>query len=161
ILHHKKAEAEQLCAWYQNVFGPENFYVEIQNNGIQIQRDCMEGAVDVAGRMGLPLVATSDAHYLNQEDAPAHDILLCINTGKTVDDSNRMRFENDQFHVRTSEEMLQAFVGHEEALAQSVAIADMVEDNYASLELGKRQFPSFHTPDGISPDSYLRALCEE
>ncbi|HEX8200945.1 MAG TPA: PHP domain-containing protein, partial [Isosphaeraceae bacterium] len=81
ILHGKRAEAERLCAWYQKVFGPENFFVEVQDNGIQIQRDCAAGALDIARRMGLPVVATSDAHYLTREDAPAHDILLCINTG--------------------------------------------------------------------------------
>src|SRR5512135_274343 len=161
ILHGKTAEAERLCAWYQKVFGEENFYVEIQDNGIQIQRDCAAGALDIARRMGLPVVATSDAHYLTREDAPAHDILLCINTGKTVDDLNRMRFENDQFHVRSPEEMYAAMPGHEEALATSVRIAERVEDHYKGLNLGKRQFPSFQPPGQKSPEEYLRELCEE
>ena len=160
ILHGKTAEAEALCAWYQKIFGPENFYVEIQDNGIQIQRDCKVGALDIANRMGLPVVATSDAHYLTQDDAPAHDILLCINTGKTFDDPNRMRFENDQFHVRTQDEMYEAMPGHEEALATSARIADLVEDDYKSLDLGRRQFPSFQTPPGRDADAYLRELCE-
>ena len=111
--------------------------------------------------MGLPVVATSDAHYLTREDAPAHDILLCINTGKTVDDPNRMRFENDQFHVRSPEEMYAAMPGHEEALATSVRIAELVEDHYKSLNLGKRQFPSFQPPGQKSPEEYLSELCEE
>ncbi len=161
ILHDKTAEAERLCAWYQKVFGEENFYVEIQDNGIQIQRDCAAGALDIARRMGLPVVATSDAHYLTRDDAPAHDVLLCINTGKTVDDPNRMRFENDQFHVRSPEEMYAAMPGHEEALATSVRIAERVEDHYKSLDLGKRQFPSFQPPDQKTPEEYLRELCEE
>ncbi len=101
LLHDKFAEAETLCAWYQRVFGPENFYVEIQDNGVSIQHDCMERALRVASSMGLPVVATSDAHYLTREDSQAHDILLCINTGRTFDDPNRMRFDTDQFHVRT------------------------------------------------------------
>ncbi len=161
LLNDKTAEAEALCAWYSRVFGPENFFVEIQNNGVQIQRDCMERAVDVAARMGLPLVATSDAHYLNREDSEPHDILLCINTGKTIDDPNRMRFENDQFHVRTPDEMYEAFPGHEEALATSARIADMVEENYTSLGLGKRQFPSFKTANNLPPEDELRRLCEQ
>jgi DNA polymerase III subunit alpha len=161
ILHDKMKEAEALCAWYERVFGKENFYVEIQNNGIQIQKDCAEGAIDIARRMGLPLVATSDAHYLNQEDAPAHDILLCINTGRTVDDANRMKFENDQFYVRSPEDMYAAMPDHEEALATSVRIADLVEDNYKSLNLGKRQFPSFQPPGEKTPEDYLRELCEQ
>jgi len=161
ILHGKTTDAEKLCAWYQKVFGEENFYVEIQDNGIQIQRDCAEGAIDIARRMGLPLVATSDAHYLTQDDAQAHDILLCINTGKTVDDPNRMKFENDQFHVRSPEEMYAAMPGHEEALATSVRIAELVEENYKSLNLGKRQFPSFQPPGQKTPEDYLRELCEQ
>lgn len=161
ILHGKRAEAERLCAWYQHVFGEGNFYVEIQDNGIQIQRDCASGAVDIAARMGLPVVATSDAHYLTQEDSKAHDILLCINTGKTIDDPNRMRFENDQFHVRSPDEMYAAMPGRDEALATSIRIANLVEDNYTSLELGKRLFPSFQPPGGQTPEDYLRELCEE
>jgi DNA polymerase-3 subunit alpha len=160
VLHHKRTEAEALCAWYQKVFGEENFYVEIQSNGIQIQKDHEQAATDLARRMGLPLVATSDAHYLLKEDAEAHDILLCINTGRTVDDPNRMRFENDQFYVRSPEEMYEAFPGHEEALATSVRIAELVEDNYKSLNLGKRQFPSFKPPGEKTPENYLRELCE-
>ena len=161
LLHDKLTEAGDLCAWYQRVFGEENFYVEIQDNGISIQRDCKERALDVAKKMGLPVVATSDAHYLTQEDAQAHDILLCINTGRNVDDANRMRFENDQFHVRTPEEMYAAMPGHEEALAMSRRIADLVEPHYASLNLGKRHFPSFTPPDGSKAEDYLRALCEQ
>jgi DNA polymerase III subunit alpha len=160
VLHGKKAEAEKLCAWYQKVFGEENFYVEIQCNGIQIQKDHEQGATDLARRMGLPLVATSDAHYLLKEDAEVHDILLCINTGRTFDDPNRMRFENDQFHVRSPEEMYEALPGHEEALATSVRISELVEDNYKSLNLGKRQFPSFKPPGEKTPEDYLRELCE-
>ncbi len=110
--------------------------------------------------MGLPLVGTSDAHYLEQGDAPAHDILLCINTGKTFDDPNRMRFENDQFHVRTPDEMYAAMPGFEEALATSYRISELVEDNYKSLNLGARQFPSFQPPDRKTPEDYLRELCE-
>jgi DNA polymerase-3 subunit alpha len=160
ILHGKTAEAEALCAWYQRVFGEENFYVEIQDNGVSIQRDCMQGALDIARRMGLPTVATSDAHYLTREDAAVHDILLCINTKTTIDDAKRMRFETDQFHVRSPEEMYDAMPGHEEALATSSRIADLVEDHYKSLELGKRQFPSFQPPGGKTPEDYLRELCE-
>ena len=161
VLHDKKAEAEKLCAWYQKIFGEENFYVEIQCNGIQIQKDHEQGATDLARRMGLPLVATSDAHYLMKEDAQVHDILLCINTGRKFDDPNRMRFENDQFHVRSPEEMYEALPGHEEALATSVRIAELVEDNYKSLNLGKRQFPSFKPPGEKTPEDYLGELCEQ
>ena len=160
LLHDKPDQAAALAAWYQKIFGEENFFVEIQNNGVQIQHDQEERAVDLARRLGLPLVGTSDAHYLQQEDADAHDVLLCVNMGKTVDDPGRMRFESKDFHVRSAEEMYAAMPGHDEALKQSHLIAEMVEDQYKSLHFGKRQFPSFATPEGKSPESFLRELCE-
>jgi len=160
ILHDKTAEAERLCAWYQKVFGEANFYVEIQDNGVGIQKECAKGALDIARRMGLPVVATSDAHYLTRADAAAHDVLLCINTGKTVDDPTRMRFETQEFFVRSPEEMYAAMPEHEEALATSARIAGMVEPHYESFGLGRRCFPSFDPPDHKTPEEYLRELCE-
>ncbi len=160
ILHHKTAEAERLCAWYQKVFGEENFYVEIQDNGVGIQKDCAVGALDIARRMGLPVVATSDAHYLTREDAEAHDVLLCINTGMTLDDPSRMKFETQEFYLRSPDEMYAAMPGQDEALATSLRIAELVEDDYKSLNLGKRQFPSFQPPGQKTPENYLSELCE-
>ena len=110
--------------------------------------------------MGLPVVATSDAHYLTREDAAAHDVLLCINTGKTVDDPTRMKFDTQEFYLRSPDEMYDAMPGHEEALATSAAIAELVEPNYESLGLGRRCFPSFQPPDEKTPEDYLRELCE-
>jgi DNA polymerase-3 subunit alpha len=161
ILNGKTAEAERLCAWYQRVFGEDGFFVEIQDNGVPIQRECAAGAIDIAARMGLPVVATSDAHYLTRDDARAHDVLLCINTGKTLDDPTRMRFDTDEFYLRSPEEMYAAMPGHDEALATSARIAAMVEPNYESFGLGKRCFPSFQPPAGRTPEAYLRELCEE
>jgi DNA polymerase-3 subunit alpha len=161
ILHQRKDDAERLCAWYEKVFGAENFYIEIQDNGVPIQRECAEGAIDIARRMGLPVVATSDAHYLTREDAPAHDVLLCINTGKMLTDPTRMRFDTDEFYLRSPEEMYAAMPGHEEALATSAKIAAMVEPYYEGLGLGKRWFPSFQPPGELTPEDYLRDLCDE
>jgi DNA polymerase-3 subunit alpha len=159
ILHGKIAEAERLCAWYQKIFGVENFYVEIQDNGVAIQKECAKGALDIARRMGLPVVATSDAHYLTRDDAAVHDILLCINTRKTVDDPSRMRFETEEFFVRSPDEMYEAMPGHEEALAASYEIAQKVD--YHGLDLGKRCFPAFQPPGGQTPEDYLRELCAQ
>src|ERR1700677_2027103 len=160
ILHDKTAEAQRLCAWYQKIFGEDSFYVEIQDNGVGIQKDCATGAIDIARRMGLPVVATSDAHYLTREDAAAHDVLLCINTGKTVDDPTRMKFDTQEFFLRSPDEMYDAMPGHEEALATSARIAELVEPNYESLGLGRRHFPSFQPPGEKAPEDYLRELCE-
>jgi DNA polymerase-3 subunit alpha len=168
LLAGRFAEAENLAVWYQKTFGAGNFYIEVQNNGLQIQHDCMERALDMAARLGLPVVATSDAHYLTQDDYLAHDVLLCINTGKTIDQPlDKPRFVADdgtlsqQFHVRSPDEMYAVFPGRDEALAMSQAIAGLVEENYASLGLGKRQFPSFQAPEGKTAEQYLRELCEQ
>ncbi|MFO0893246.1 MAG: DNA polymerase III subunit alpha, partial [Isosphaeraceae bacterium] len=168
LLNDRRADAENLARWYAKTFGEGNFYVEVQNNGLQIQHDCMERALDVAGKFGFPVVATSDAHYLTQGDYLAHDVLLCINTGKTVDQPlDKPRFVaddgklSDQFHVRSPEEMYAVFPGQDEALAMSRRIAEKVEENYASLGLGKRQFPSFQAPEGKTAEGYLRELCEK
>ena len=159
ILYGKFADAEKLAVWYQEVFGPENFFVEVQNNGVQIQKDHEGPATDFARRLGFPMVATSDAHYLMQDDASVHDILLCVSTGKTVDDPKRMKFESNEFHVRSPAEMYRAMPGHEEALANTVRIAEGVEEHYKSFNLGKRQFPSFKPPENKTPEDYLRELC--
>ncbi|MEX0938161.1 MAG: DNA polymerase III subunit alpha [Pirellulales bacterium] len=148
-------EAAGVAAWFQQTFG-DRYFIEIQNNGLEIQRLAMEGAVSVAKRLGLPLVCTSDAHYVNREDAEAQDVLLCINTGKFRTDTNRMRMEGDQFYLRSPEDMYAAFPGYEEALKQSQAIADSVD---IDLELGKRHFPSFTPPEEKTSQDYLRELC--
>src|SRR5438105_4526120 len=133
-----------------------NLYVEIQNNGLEIQKLCAEGAVDVANRLGLPLVATCDAHYLEQGDAQAHEVLLCINTGKTLSDENRMRYGSDQFYVRPPEEMYKLFPTQAEAVQRSQEIADSVD---IKLDFKKRHFPVFVPPEKKKPEDYLRELC--
>jgi len=148
-------DAAEVAAWFHKLFG-ERYFIEIQNNGIDIQRFQMEGAVEVANRMGLPLVATSDAHYINREDAEAQDVLLCINTGKFRTDTNRMRMDGDQFYLRPPAEMYAHFPGHEEAVKQSQLIADTVQ---IDLELGQRHFPVYTPPEQKTPDEFLRELC--
>ena len=114
------------------------------------------------------MVATSDAHYLTQDDYLAHDVLLCINTGKTIDQPlDKPRFVaddgklSDQFHVRSPEEMYSFLPGMDEALAISARIAGGIEENYGSLGLGKRQFPSFQAPEAKTAEEYLQELCEQ
>ena len=148
-------QAEETAAWFHRVFG-ERYFIEIQNNGVEIQREALERSVDLARRMGLPLVATSDAHYVNREDAEAQDVLLCINTGKFRTDTQRMRMEGDQFFLRSQQEMYDAFPGFREALEQSQRIADSVD---IELELGKRHFPRYTAPDSKSAADFLRELC--
>lgn len=161
ILRDQLDEATRIAETFAKLFG-KNFYIEIQANGLEIQRLCAEGAIDVANRLGLPLVATSDAHYLNQEDAPAHDVLLCINTKAKRSDVKRMRYGNgdgqmvDQFYVRGPKEMYGLFPGHAEAVQRSQEIADGVD---IKLDFKKRHFPVYVPPEGKTPEDYLRELC--
>ena len=150
---------EEIVGWFHKTFG-DRYFLEIQNNGVEIQQAAMELTVDLAGRMGLPLVATSDAHYVNREDAEAQDVLLCINTGKFRTDAGRMKMEGDQFYLRSPEDMFTAMPDHADALARSQRIADSVD---IDLKLGERHFPTFTRPGANKPNitasqAYLREL---
>jgi len=147
-------KAHQAAAWYHKVFG-DRYFIEIQYNGIEQQRIAMEGAIDLANRMGLPLVATSDVHYVLREDAEAQDILLCVNTGKFRTDTNRMRMETNEFYLRSPEEMYAVFTGYDDALKRTQEIADVV---HIDLELGKRHFPVYNPPDAKTAEDFLREL---
>ena len=147
--------AKKIATWFHDIFG-DRYFLEIQNNGVEIQRWALEATVEVAKKTGLPLVATSDAHYVNREDADVQDVLLCINTGRFRTDTKRMKMEGSEFYVRTPEEMYAAFPGFEDAVARSQEIADTVDIN---LELGKRYFPTLPIPAEKTPSDYLRELC--
>ncbi|MCX7406730.1 MAG: DNA polymerase III subunit alpha [Planctomycetales bacterium] len=157
LLQGKMDEAEKLAAWYSRVFG-DRLYMEIQNAGFAIQKQCMDMTVDLANRMGLPLVATNDAHYLNQSDAAMHDVLLCVNTKVERSDTKRMRMDTDQLFVRTPEEMYAVFPGFEDAVARSQEIANRVD---IQLDLKSRHYPVFKPPEGKKDIDYLRELCED
>ncbi len=148
-------EARDVAGWFQKVFG-QRYFIEIMNNGLDIQRLQLEGAVEMSKRMGIPLVATSDCHYVNQEDSEAQDIMLCINTGRFRTDTSRMKMENDQFFLRSPDQMYESFSGLEDACARSQQIADSVD---IDIELGKYYFPNFECPDQLKPLDYLRQLC--
>ncbi|MEN6458943.1 MAG: DNA polymerase III subunit alpha [Thermoguttaceae bacterium] len=148
-------KATEIATWFRNLFG-DDYYIEIQNNHLEIQRAAMQGALEVARRLDIPLVATSDVHYVLQEDADAQDILLCVNTGKFRTDTNRMRMETNEFHLRSPAEMYAAFPGLEDAVRRSQEIADSVQ---IELEIGKRHFPVYSPPDGKSAEDFLYELC--
>jgi DNA polymerase-3 subunit alpha len=148
------AEAVETAQWFHKLFG-DRYFIEIMNNGLEIQRLQMEGAVDVAKKLGLPLVATCDAHYADREDAEAQDVMLCINTGKFRTDTNRMKMENNSFYLRPPHEMYASFPGLEDAVARSQEIADSVD---IELELGKRNFPVYTLPPDKTAEDYLREL---
>ena len=149
-------EAIEIAQWFHGVFG-ERYFIEVMNNNLEIQRNQLEGAVRIANKIGLPIVATSDAHYADREDAEIQDVLLCINTGKFRTDTARMKMEGNQFYLRSPEEMYASFPGLEDAVARSQEIANTVE---IDLELGKRHFPVYPLPpEKKDPDEYLREVC--
>lgn len=148
-------EARDVAAWFQGIFG-ERYFIEVMNNGVDIQRMQLEGAVEIAKRMGLPVVTTSDTHYVDPEDAEAQDVMLCINTGRFRTDSSRMRMDGNQYYLRSPDQMYEKFPGLEDAVARSQEIADSCD---IDLQLGKYYFPKFECPDQKKPIDYLRELC--
>ncbi len=140
---------------YLEIFGRDRFFVELQRNGVQGQEELNRQLVSLARRFGLPLVATNDVHYLRREDAAFHDVLLCIQTGKFLNDTNRLRFASEEFYLRSPQEMRERFADLPEACDQTLAIAERCN---VELKLGKPRLPEFPTPRGQSPDEYLREL---
>ncbi len=156
LLADDNDEAKKLVEWYSRVFG-DRYYMEIQNAGFQIQKDCMDLTVDLAKRVGLPLVATNDAHYLHKEDAKVQDVMLCVNTRTTRDDEKRMKMEHDGLFVCTPDQMYACFPGLDDAVARSQEIADRVD-----IQLGDRKlYPVFRPPDQKTDTQYLKDLCHE
>ena len=149
------AKAAEIAAWFQKLFG-NDYYIELQNNHLEVQRVAMEGSIDVANRLGIPMVATSDVHYIHREDAEAQDILLCVNTGKFRTDTNRMRMDSDEFYLRSPADMYAAFPGMDEALKRTQEIADSVD---IELEIGKRHFPVYTLPENKTAEELLLELC--
>lgn len=148
LLRANAAEAERVAKEYREIFGDGNYFLEIMENGLPEQKRANEGLIELGRRLGLPLVATNDCHYLKQEDAEAHEVLLCIQTGKTMDDSERMRFGTDQFYFRSPEEMKRLFSYCPQAIENTVVIAEKCN---LTLEFGKFYLPKFE----IDPDETL------
>ncbi|MFN6111099.1 MAG: DNA polymerase III subunit alpha [Planctomycetota bacterium] len=149
------AAAKDVAGWFHRVFG-DRYFIEIMNNGVEIQRVALEGSVELARQMGLPLVATSDCHYVDADDADAQDVMLCINTGRFRTDNNRMKMDGTQYFLRTPQQMYEKFPGLEDAVRRSQEIADSVQ---IDLELGKRHFPIYNLPSELTADDYLREVC--
>ncbi len=152
-------EALETARWYRELF-PDRYYIELQENTLEEQHVVNRRLMEVARELDLPLVATNDCHYLNREDARAHEVLLCIQTGKTMDDPTHMKFSADEFYVKTPEEMATAFSYAPEAISNTVAIADRCQ-----LDLpvdGKTYyFPHFDPPEGLNHDDMLKELATE
>ena len=149
--HAKEAALE-----YEEIFGKGNFFLELQNHGMAEQKRVNEALIRMSKETGIPLIATNDSHYIYKEDAVPHDILLCIQTGKTVEDEDRMRYEGGQFYVKSPEEMYDLFGDVPEALENTVKIAKRCNVEFVFHDL---KLPRFDVPEGKTAPEYLRELC--
>ena len=156
LLEEQYEEAKDYALKMAAIFGPDNFYLELQDHGIPEQRSVNQGLLRMARETGLPLTVSNDAHYLRKEDAATQDVLLCVQTGKTVDDTNRMKFQTDEFYLKSEEELRQLFPNCEEAFANTEKIADRCNLEFVFNEY---HLPSFPVPEGYTNQEYFRKLC--
>lgn len=151
-------EAKKTAFRYQKIFGEGNFFLELQDHGIPMQRTVNQGLLRMSQETGIPLVATNDSHYIYKEDVTPHDILLCIQTGKKVQDENRMKYEGGQYYLKSEEEMRQVFPYAPEALDNTHKIAERCN---VEIEFGVTKLPQFDVPEGYTSWEYLNKLCFE
>lgn len=151
-------EAEKVALEYQDIFGKGNFFLEMQDHGIPEQQLVNQRQIQLSKETGIELVVTNDIHYTYAEDAKPHDILLCIQTGKKLDDENRMRYEGGQYYVKSPQEMEALFPYAKQALENTQKIADRCE---VEIEFGVTKLPKYDVPDGMTSWEYLNKLCWE
>ncbi len=156
FLHGRPDVARDYAGKLAEIFGPDRFFIEIQDHGIKEQIETNRQLIPLARELGLPLVATNDVHYCNQEDSPAQDVLVCVQTNSTLSDPKRLKTESDQLYLKGPDEMARVFGEIPEALSNTIRIAEM-----CSLDLGFTGYhlPHFEVPESHTPDSYLEELC--
>ncbi|GAI09632.1 unnamed protein product, partial [marine sediment metagenome] len=159
IVAKKFEEAEKLAQKYQEIFGKDNFYLELQHHpNTREQKIVNDELISISKKYGIPLVATNDTHYLKPEDTEAQDVLMLINTGANPNDSERLTIKADDFSLRTQKEMEEAFKDIPEAIENTQKIAELCNFEF---ELGKTKLPYFEVPNGKTPDEYLKELCKQ
>ncbi len=151
-------EAKEEALRLQEIFGKGNFFLELQDHGLQPQQIVNQGLLRMHDETGIDLVATNDLHYIYDTDQEAHDILLCIQTGKKVTDENRMRYDGGQYYLKSPEEMAELFPYAPEAITNTHKIAERC---HVTIEFGHYKLPHFQVPEGYTSESYLRKLCQE
>ncbi len=156
LMEEDYASAKEYALKMASIFGEGNFYLELQDHGIDVQRPVNQGVMRLARETGLPLVVTNDAHYLRREDAQMQDILLCVQTGKTVDEPNRMKFETEEFYLKSEEELRSLFPNCDEAFENTAKIAERCNLDFTFHEY---HLPSFPVPEGYTNEEYFREIC--
>ncbi|WP_270647275.1 DNA polymerase III subunit alpha [Paeniclostridium hominis] len=156
LMNRNYDKAKNIALKYKEIFGKDNYYIEIQDHNLPEQKEVNRELIRLSKEIDVGLVATNDVHYVRKEDSKIHDILMCIQMGKTVNDPTRMRFGSDEFYLKSREEMEAVFPEVQEALDNTVKIADMcnVEFDFNTIHL-----PKYDVPDGYTPREYLRMLC--
>lgn len=158
IMAGNMQKAEEIALWYKNVFG-EDYYLEIQNNGVKEQVMVNQKIIELSRKLDIPLVATNDAHYLKKEDAYNHEVLLCIQTGKKMNDVDRMRFESDELYIKSPEEMIEYFKAFPDAIENTVKIAEKCN---VEFEFGHTILPNYDVPKEYPTHyDYLKKLCQD
>ena len=158
LLADRPEKAEKALDDYRQIFGKENFFVELMDHGLADQKKVFPKLVELAKKFDAPLVATNDCHYFRKEDNLAHDVLLCIGTGKTIDDPKRLKYAAPEFYYKSNAEMLQVFGEIPQALKNTLAIADRA---HLELKFNQILLPRYDVPVGDSPETYLEKLCLE
>ena len=158
ILRGMYEEGKAAALRYQDIFGKGNFFLELQDHGMQDQQIVNQSLLRMAQETGIELVATNDVHYTYAEDVKPHDILLCIQTGKKLEDEDRMRYEGGQYYIKSEEEMRQLFPYALQALENTQKIADRC---HVEIEFGVTKLPKYDVPDGYTSWEYLQKLCYE
>ncbi|MFM9413750.1 DNA polymerase III subunit alpha [Peptococcus simiae] len=156
IMDGNEAAAREAALWYKETFGRDNFYLELQNHGLPEQQVVNDALIRLGKELDLDLVCTNDNHYMKREDAEVQDVMLCIQTGKTLDEPDRMRFDNNEFYLKSYDDMLAAFPNQEAALDRTVAIADRCQFDFT---FGCNHMPYFDVPEGYTIPDYLKKLC--
>lgn len=156
ILNDAYESAKEIALRYESIFGKGNFYLELQDHGYKEQKNVNVGLIELSKETGIPLVVTNDVHYTYEQDANAHDILLCIQTNRKVDDEDRLRYLGGQFYVKSPQEMYKLFPEAKEALKNTHDIAMRCN---VEFEFGVTKLPVFHVPEGVTSQEYLKNLC--
>ena len=160
LKHGEHQKARAAVEFYQDLFGPGAFFIEIMNN-CPMQRELVAPLVELAREMNVPLVATNDCHYVDKSDARAHDALLALQQKSKVEDENRLKFPTDDFYFKSPDQMFEEFSELHEALDNTIKIAEMCQDNVLKPTLGAYLTPEFEIPEGYDLDSYFNHLVEE